>query len=128
MQRSLHVSSQTSAHDLPFIGLAAVLGLGIGWLDVHTTEVIVTIVALVGAGIVLGLMRPPAAWRWGVLIAAGLLVMTVAVKLAGLQTAEPVTLDPRVTLVTLVFALGGSYAGALLRRAAQALGGGKATP
>jgi len=34
----------------------------------------------------------------------------------GMQTAEPIRLDPRVWLVALAFALVGSYAGALIRR------------
>ena len=41
--------------------LAALFGLGIGWLDLHTSEVTVTIVALLLTGVLLGLLQPVAA-------------------------------------------------------------------
>ncbi len=97
--------------------LAVALGLGTGWLDLHTTEVGVTIVALLAAGLLLGLLQPAAAWRWAALLAIGLPIMAGVGLLTGLRTAEPIRLDPRVALVALGFALVGSYAGALVRRA-----------
>jgi hypothetical protein len=118
--------SERSAYDLACAVLAAAAGLGIGWLDVHTTEVTVTVVSLLATGIVLGLLRPKAAWRWAILIALGLPVTAAAVKLSGMRTPEPVRLDPRITLVALAFALVGCYTGALLRRAATAVSGGGA--
>ena len=115
------------AYDLLCGALAAALGLGIGWLDLHTTEVTVTIVTLLATGFALGLLRPKAAWRWAVLIALGLPVMAAVAKLSDMPTVEPAQLDPRVTLVALAFALVGAYAGALLRRvAAAATGSGAA--
>jgi len=108
-------------HDLAYGTLAAAAGLGIGWLDLHTTEVLVTVVPLLATGIALGLLRPKAPWRWAVLIALGLPLMAAVAKLSEMRTAEPVQLDPRVTLVALAFALVGSYAGALLRRVASTL-------
>jgi hypothetical protein len=114
---------QRSAYDLVCAILAAVSGLGIGWLDLHTTEVITTIVSLFATGVVLGLLRPKAAWRWAVLIALGLPVMAAVAKLTRMHTAEPIQLDPRVTLVALVFALLGSYMGALVRRASGGVTG-----
>ena len=111
------------SYDLLCGTLAAGLGLAIGWLDLHTTEVIVTIVPLLATGFVLGLIRPKAAWRWAVLIALGLPVMAAVAKLGDLRTVEPVQLDPRVALVALAFAMAGSYAGALLRRGAEAATG-----
>jgi len=117
-------ASERPAHDAACAALAAAAGLGIGWLDLHTTEVTVTVVLLLAAGFALGLWRPRAAWRWAVLIAMGLPVTAAVAKVSGLRTAEPARLDPRIALVALVFALGGSYTGALLRRAATAVTGG----
>lgn len=116
-------AAQRSAHDLVCVVLATVSGLGIGWLDLHTTEVIATIVPLLAAGLVLGLLRPRAPWRWAMLIALGLPVMAAVAKLTGMPTAEPVQLDPRITLVALALALLGSYTGALVRHAASGLTG-----
>lgn len=111
------------AEDLACGALAAAAGLGIGWLDLHTTEVSVTVVALLATGIALGLLCPKAAWRWAVLLALGLPVLAVSAKLGRMRTAEPVQLDLRITLVALAFALVGAYAGVLLRRAATAATG-----
>jgi hypothetical protein len=44
--------------------LAVLVGLNIGWLDLQTTEVVVTVLALLLAGLPLGLLEPRAAWRW----------------------------------------------------------------
>lgn len=112
-----------SGSDLACTVLAAAAGLGIGWLDLHATEVVVTIVPLLAAGLLLGLLGPKAAWRWAALIAVGLPVMAVGARLSGIRTAEPVALDPRTTLVALAFALGGTYAGVLVRHVASALVG-----
>lgn len=100
------------------MAVAAIAGLGIGWLDLHTTEVTVTILALLVTGGALGLLRPGASWWLAGVAVLGLPVMDGVALLAGMRTAEPVQLDPRVWLVTLVFALVGAGAGALVRRAA----------
>jgi hypothetical protein len=96
--------------------LAVAVALGIGWLDLHTTEVTVTISALLLGGLVLSLLQPRAAWRWAVLLALGLPVMAAVGRLLRLRTADPIHLDPRIALVALAFALVGCYAGVAIRR------------
>jgi hypothetical protein len=98
--------------------LAAAAGLGVGWLDLHTTEVTVTILVLLLGGLLLALLQPIAAWRWAVLLSLGLPVMAVVGRLAHLRTAEPIRLDPRVALAALAFALAGTYCGIVVRRIA----------
>lgn len=97
--------------------LALALGLGIGWLDPHTTEVSVTIGALLLAGFLLGLLQPNAAWRWAVLLALGLPLMGAIGIWSGTTTAEPIHVDPRIALIALGLSLVGCYSGAVLRRA-----------
>ncbi len=97
-------------------GLAIALALGIGWVDLHTTEVTVTVVGLLTAGLLLGLLRPARPWRWAVLLAAGLPAVAILGRLLRVRTAEPIHLDPRVVLVALVFASIGCYGGAAIRR------------
>lgn len=96
--------------------LAVVLGLGVGWLDLHTTEVAVTILPLLLASLLLGLLQPVAAWRWALLLALGLPVMAVVALLLKVVTTEPIQLNPRITLVALAFALVGCYLGVAIRR------------
>ena len=96
--------------------LAIATGLGIGWLDLRTTEVVVTVVALLLAALPLGFLNPKAAWRWALLLALGLPAMAAVGPLLRVRTAEPIRLDPRIALVAFAFALVGCYAGVLLRR------------
>lgn len=106
-----------SRRDVSWAGLSVALGLGIGWLDLHTTEVTVTILALLASGLFLGFLRPRSAWRRALLLALGVPAMEIAGLLLHLDTAEPIRLDPRIVLVVAAFALIGSYAGAGVRRA-----------
>ncbi len=119
----LEEGGMSTDRDLVFVVLAVGLGLGVGWLDVRTTEVTVTVVALLAVGFLLGLLGPGKPWRWALLIALGLPVMAGVAELTGMQTAEPARVDPRVALVALGFALVGCYAGAVIRRAAGAAAG-----
>ena len=100
-------------------GLAAVLALMIGWLDLHTTEVLVTILALLAAGLLLGLLQPVAAWRWAVLLGLGLPVVAAGGRALGMHTAEPIRPRPRIPLVAFAFALAGCYAGVMISRIAR---------
>jgi len=114
-------SSWRSPYDLVCTGLAVILGCAIGRLDLRATEVCVTMMALLVAGLLLGALQPRAAWRWALLIAAGLPSMATIALLSGERTAEPVRLDVRVALVATVIALIGSTMGVVARRAAHAL-------
>jgi hypothetical protein len=97
-------------------GLAVALGLGIGWLDLHATEVFWTILALLLAGLLLAFLQPTAAWRWAVLLALGLPAMALVGRLLRVRTAEPIHVDPRIVLVAVGFALVGCYGGVVVRR------------
>jgi hypothetical protein len=103
------LSSWGSLRDLVCTALFVALGLVLGWLDLHVTEVIVTILALVAFGLLPSLIQPAAAWRWALLVAIGLPIVAVGAIKFGLRTAEPVQPDLRITLVALVFALLGAY-------------------
>lgn len=120
MDRANHFGSKIStswrsSRDLACTFGAVTLGLGVGWLDLHVTEVIVTILTLSTFGLLLGFVQPTAAWRWALLIALGLPIIEVIAIKFSLQTAEPVQFDLRVTMVALVFALLGTYIGVFIR-------------
>ena len=89
----MRAESSRSRYSAVVAALAAVLGLGIGWLDLHTTEVVVTILPLLLAGLLLGLLQPTGAWRWALLLAVGFPAMAVVARLLGLSTAEPIRLE-----------------------------------
>ena len=116
-------TSRRLSRDLAYTLLALVLGLVIGLLDLHVTEVAVTILALLAAGLLLGLLQPAGAWRWALLIAAGLPIMAAVALAVDMKTAEPAGIDFRIAAVALTFALAGSYAGVAIRHAARAATG-----
>jgi len=107
-------ASWRSSRDLACTALALVLGLVTGWLDLHVTEVIVTILTLIGSGLVVGMIQPKAAWRWAILIAIGLPILAFCAIKFGFETAEPVHLDFRIAFVALAVALIGTYIGVLI--------------
>jgi hypothetical protein len=111
--------SQRHYLDLTCAVLAVVSGLAIGWLDLHTTEVVVTIMALMTVGVLLGLFEPIAAWRWAVLVVIGLPLTAAVARLSDLQTAEPARVDVRIALVAFAFTMVGTYTGVFIRRAVQ---------
>lgn len=96
--------------------LAIILGIIIGWIDLQVTEVSVTILTLLAVGLLLGLLQPKSAWRWALLISAGIPIMEMIAINFRLQTAEPVQLNPFVILIVLLFALIGTYVGVFIRR------------
>ncbi|MGW8316929.1 MAG: hypothetical protein ACWGNV_15135 [Bacteroidales bacterium] len=108
-------TSRRSPRDLVCLALSIAFGLIVGWLDLHVTEVIVTIVALYVSGMIPGLIQPSAAWRWALLIVIGLPVLKLIAIVFNMQTAEPVHLDLRITLVALVITLLGTYSGVFIR-------------
>lgn len=114
-------ASWRSPRELVWSTLAVVLGLAIGWLDLHVTEVVVTILALFTAGLLLGFLQSVAAWRWPVLMVVGLPLMAAAARVLGWKTAEPARLDIGITLVAFAFALLGSYIGVLTRHIVRTL-------
>lgn len=121
-----HQTSQGSwhsRHDLACAALALTLGLAIGWLDLQTTEVAATILPLLVAGLLLGVLQPVGAWRWPILLVVGLPTMAAVARLVGAETAEPAHPDIRIALVALVFALIGTYTGVLARRGLRAFKG-----
>jgi hypothetical protein len=115
------LASWRTPFELACTGFAIVMGLAIGWLDLHITEVLVTIVLLLGGSLLLGLLQPVAAWRWAIFIVIGLPIMETIAIITGMQTAEPARLDVRILLVALVFTFLGSYVGVLLRRTFRGL-------
>src|SRR3974377_1974627 len=97
--KDISEASWRSGHNTVCAALAGAIGLAIGWLDLHTTEGIVTILPLGSAVLVLGLVQPVAAWRWALLLAIGLPVMAGMGQLLGVSTAELIRLDVRIVLV-----------------------------
>jgi hypothetical protein len=112
--------SRLSLYDVTCAVLSIALGLAVGWLDLHTTEISATILSLVPAGFLPGILQPVGAWRWALLSVAGLPIVAAIAQLTAVETAEPVHFNFRIFLVALVFALLSVYTGVLIRLAFRA--------
>lgn len=110
-----HPATRHRSRSLSLSVLAVIAGLLIGWLDLHVTEVAVTILALLIGGLVMGLLEPAAPWRWAFFLVVGFPMMESMALVGGWQTAEPVQIDVRIWFVALAVAELGTYVGVFLR-------------
>lgn len=98
--------------------LALAFGLFAAFLDFQTDEVTVAAFVVLVGTFVAGVLRPAGAWKWA--LACGLCIF------AAYELGPPIGIHPRypadpgnyATLLALVPAFVGAYAGAILRRAA----------
>lgn len=98
---------------------ALLVGLGIGWIDIHNDEIWAGLLLLLSATFLFGFVEPRTAWRSGLLIGLGLPLMhLLAVPLNIVAPCAPGDVCPTPSLggalkmlLVLVPALVGSYVG-----------------
>jgi hypothetical protein len=94
--------------------LAFYLGIIIGWWDMQSTEASVAALLLVTFGFFCGFVQPKRAWLNAILLGIGIPVFA---QLTAFFHLNPLTVVEQVTsLLALVFAFGGAYAGFFVRR------------
>ena len=96
--------------------LAFALGLCIGYLDFHSKEVQVPVFFILVFTFGFGLALPQKAWRWALLIGAGVPLCHIVNAL--LRRPPPYPVEPNVfaTCIAFIPAFIGAYTGAFLRR------------
>lgn len=97
--------------------LAAVI---IDAVDVHATEVQATLMVLLPATFLLGLLHPRRAWLWALIIGLSIPLTYLLAGPLGIVTAEPPS-PPYTGLIVLVPAFIGTYAGVLAAAAIHTL-------
>jgi hypothetical protein len=104
--------------DLPFLAVAIVLGLAIGWVYLHTDEDAFVVLPLLGATGLLGLVRPRDAWRWALLVGIRLPLGQAAALVTAMPLPYPNNWEGVAAVLAIALGLGvvGASAGALLRR------------
>lgn len=103
--------------------LALATGLLIGYVDLHNDEVWAALILLLPVTFLFGLLDPPRAWQWALVVGVGLPLAYLVALLAGYTLPchpgfECPTLNTITTLQTfmaLVPAFVGAYSGAFLR-------------
>ena len=62
------IPTKKSESDLVFYLLAALLGMVAGWLDIKVGDLLLTAMMVLGANMLLGILRPRRPWRWVLLV------------------------------------------------------------
>jgi ABC-type multidrug transport system permease subunit len=109
--------------DLPFYVLAALAGIGTGWVDVAVNDLLFTALLVLMACMLLGLLRPRWPWRWVIVVA----VFIPLTELAGyvIMTVKPTRGQAYGSFLTALPGMAGAYGGAVMRRAIDNLRQGK---
>jgi hypothetical protein len=116
-ERSLIMPEPTQIERwLPY-PLILLLGLGVGYLNLHTDETPFIALPLLAAAALIGFINPRAAWRWGLLL--GVCPALSALWAAAIQMKLPYPNNPGelqgALIGGLIFALAGAYLGVLGR-------------
>jgi hypothetical protein len=94
--------------------LALYLGLLVGLTDLRTDDPQLPALLLITFGLFLGFAQPTAAWRWALVLGLWIPFLGLIARAAGVTNAQ--FSDVLFSLVALVPALIGAYAGVLVRR------------
>ena len=62
------IPTKKTESDLVYYLLAAVFGVLAGWLDIKVGDLLLTAMMVLGANMLLGILRPRRPWRWVLLV------------------------------------------------------------
>jgi hypothetical protein len=106
-----------------FYVLAALSGIGIGWVQVAVDDLSLTALLVVMAAMLLGILRPRWPWRWAVMLAIFIPLEELAAY--ALRTVKPTRAQIYGSFLAFLPGIVGGYVGAFLRRAVENLRQGK---
>lgn len=107
--------------DAIFCVAAIVAGLFISWIDVHATEVQPAVLMLLVFGAALGFARSRSAWRWAIVLGLSLFLGDMILPAFGVVPIDPVQPNALATLIGLIPAFIGTYAGVVARKITESL-------
>ena len=107
--------SPRGERDIGFYVFAAGAGILAGWVDIKVNDLLFTALLVLGACMILGVMRPSRPWRWIVVVGA----FVPMVELAGYValSAKPYRAQVYESFLAFLPGVAGAYGGALMRRA-----------
>ena len=106
--------SPRSRSDAPFYSLAALAGIGTGWVDVEINDLLFTALLALMACMLLGLLRPRWPWRWVMVVA--MFVPLTELAAYTILTVKPTRGQAYGSLLTALPGVAGAYGGAVMRR------------
>lgn len=105
--------------DAPFYLLAALAGMGTGWVDVVVNDLLFTALLVLSACMLLGLLRPRWPWRWVVVVVIFIPLAELAAYVA--MSIKPTRGQLYGSFLTVLPGTAGAYGGAVMRRAIDSL-------
>jgi hypothetical protein len=111
------------ATDLWVYLLAALAGIGTGWVDVSINDLLFTALLVLMACMLLGLLRPRWPWRWVVVVGIFIPLTELAAYL--IMTVKPTRGQVYGSFLTALPGTAGAYGGAVMRRVIDNLRQGK---
>jgi ABC-type multidrug transport system permease subunit len=117
------LDSPRGSRDLPFYLLAAVAGMGTGWVDVAVNDLLFTALLVLVACMFLGLVRPHWPWRWVVVMGMFVPLSELAAYL--ILTVKPTRAQVYGSFLASLPGIAGAYGGSLMRGVLDNLRQGK---
>ena len=105
--------SPPSRSDVPFYLLAALAGIGTGWVDVMINDLLFTALLVLMACMLLGLLRPRWPWRWVVMVGMFIPLTELAAYL--ILTVKPTRAQVYGSFLTALPGIAGAYGGSVMR-------------
>jgi hypothetical protein len=115
--------SESVRSDVPFYLLAALAGIGTGWVDVAVNDLLFTALLVLMACMLLGLLRPRWPWRWVVVVGMFIPLTELAAYLV--LTVKPTRAQVYGSFLASLPGVAGAYGGAVVRGAVDHLRNGK---
>jgi len=109
--------------DVPFYVLAALAGIGTGWVDVTVNDLLFTALLVLMACMLLGLLRPRWPWRWVVVVATFIPLTELAAYM--ILAVKPTRGQVYGSFLTALPGIAGAYGGSVVRGVIDNLRQGK---
>jgi ABC-type multidrug transport system permease subunit len=105
--------SPPARRDTPFYLLAALAGVGTGWVDVAVNDLLFTALLVLMACMLLGLLRPRWPWRWVIVVGMFIPLSELAAYLV--FTVKPTRGQMYGSFLASLPGIAGAYGGSLMR-------------
>ena len=115
--------SPRARSDVLYYVLAALAGMGTGWVDVVVNDLLFTALLALMACMLLGLLRPLWPWRWVVAVVA--FIPLAELVAYAIVTVKPTRAQVYGSFLTALPGTAGAYGGAVMRRVLDNLRQGK---
>jgi hypothetical protein len=109
--------------DWPFYGLAALCGMGTGWVDVVINDLLFTALLVLAACMLLGFLRSHWPWRWVVVVVAFIPLSELAAYFV--MAVKPTRSQVFGSFLTALPGIAGAYGGSVMRGVLNHLRQGK---